>query len=183
MTDDLLADLRGENTRAFGQLYKAYFGPVSRLVIRYHGHEEDAEDVFQETMLVLVAKLRKDNFRLTASMKTYIMAIAKHIWFNQLRAKARQQDLSSANPDNAWEEIQLAIEQEKTYWDHLQYYLYQITDRCQELIQDIFFRGKNMDQIREEYGYSTLHNAQNQKYKCIEQIKKVKEQARAKGKP
>jgi len=38
-----------------------------------------------------------------------------------------------------------------------------------------FFNNKAIDQIQEDYGYSTRHNAHNQKHKCVEQIRKIKE--------
>jgi hypothetical protein len=39
----------------------------------------------------------------------------------------------------------------------------------------MFFENKNIETIQKEYGYSSRHNAQNQKHKCIEQVRKVKE--------
>ena len=40
----------------------------------------------------------------------------------------------------------------------------------------ICFSSKKIEQIQKEYGYSSKQNAQNQKYKCVEQIRRVKEQ-------
>jgi len=74
---DIIIDLKGENTYAFGGMYKNYFGMVNRFVINNNGTTNDAEDIFQDTMLILVEKLRKDNFGLTAFLKTYIMAISQ----------------------------------------------------------------------------------------------------------
>lgn len=57
MTSDLIDNLKGENNHAFGKLYKEYFGMVNRLVTNNNGRTDDAEDVFQDTLLVLVEKL------------------------------------------------------------------------------------------------------------------------------
>jgi len=38
----------------------------------------------------------------------------------------------------------------------------------------MFFKEKAIELIQKEYGYSTKHNAQNQKHKCVEQIRKIK---------
>ena len=83
MYKELINDLKGENNYSFGQLYKTYFSMVNRFVLNNSGQTEDAEDLFQDTMLVLIEKLRQDNFELTASIKTYIMAIAKNIWLKK----------------------------------------------------------------------------------------------------
>ncbi len=172
----LLNDLKGENNHSFGQLYRDYFSLVNRFVINNSGQTEDAEDLFQDTMVVLIEKLRQDNFELTASLKTYIMAIAKNLWLKKLRSPKKIVEFSELLEQQYFEEINLAIEAEKSYWDRLQNYLHQITDHCKGLIHDMFFQQKKIEQIQKEYGYSSKQNAQNQKYKCVEQIRRAKEQ-------
>lgn len=172
----IVSDLKRENNFAYGELYREYFAVVKRFILHNNGSEEDAQDVFQDTMLVLVEKLRNDNFILTASIKTYIMAIAKHLWLKKIRDAVQIIELSDSNHQSFFEEITISIEQEKTYMDKLQYYMTKITDHCNRLLQDMFFRNKSIDDIQQQYGYSTRHNAQNQKHKCVEQIRKVKEQ-------
>jgi RNA polymerase sigma factor (sigma-70 family) len=177
---DILIDLKGENNHAFEELYKNYFSTVSRFVNKNNGTDDDAQDIFQDTMLVLIEKLRQDNFELTASLKTYIMAIAKHLWLNRLKITSRQTEFTNHNDNQFYEEINLSIENEKTYWDKLQNYMTFISAHCNRLIHDMFFMNKGIEQIQEDYGYSTVHNAQNQKHKCIEQIKKVKDKDKTK---
>ncbi len=176
MKTEIINDLKGENNNAFGQLYKEYFRMVNRFVTNNNGRTDDAEDIFQDTMMVLLEKLRQDDFQLTASIKTYIMAIAKNLWLKRLRTSNREIEFTDSFDNKFFEEINLAIEQEKTYFDKLQNLLHRVTEHCQGLIHDMFFKEKSIEQIQKEYGYSTKHNAQNQKHKCIEQIKKVKEQ-------
>jgi len=176
MGTEILNDLKAENNNAFGQLYKEYFGMVKRFVTNNNGRTDDAEDVFQDTMMVLLEKLRQDDFQLTASIKTYIMAIAKNLWLKRLRTSNKEIEFTDSFDNKFFEEINTAIEQEKTYFDKLQNLLHRVTEHCQGLIHDMFFKEKSIEQIQKEYGYSTKHNAQNQKHKCVEQIKKVKEQ-------
>lgn len=173
---DIIIDLKGENNQAFGTLYKNYFGLVNRFITNNSGTNHDAEDIFQNTMIALVAKLRQDDFVLEASVKTYIMAIAKNLWFKKLRTASRETEFTDIYDSKFYEEITFAIEEEKSYWDKLQNYIHQITEHCKGLIHDMFFKNKPIEQIQKDYGYSTKHNAQNQKHKCVEQIRKVKEQ-------
>jgi RNA polymerase sigma factor (sigma-70 family) len=172
---DITIDLKGENNQAFGALYKNYFAPVSRFITTNSGTSYDAEDIFQDTMIVLVDKLRQDDFVLEASVKTYIMAIAKNLWFKKLRSADREKAFTDIHNDTFYEEINLTIAQEKTYRDKLQFFIHQFSDHCRRLIHDMFFKNQPIKQIQKDYGYSTIHNAQNQKHKCVEQIRKVKE--------
>lgn len=175
-TEEIIDNLKVENNKAFKLLYKEYFGMVNRFVTNNSGQSSDAEDIFQDTMLVLVKKLRQDDFQLTASIKTYIMAIAKNLWFKRIRTTSRQVEFTENYNNEFSEEIDNAIEQEKSYWDKLQNYMNRITEHCKSLIHGMFFKEKTIEQIQKEYGYATKHNAQNQKHKCIEQIRKIKDQ-------
>ncbi len=174
MNSELFEDLKGENNFAFGQLYKDYFYVVSRYIVKNNGRSTDAEDVFQDTLIVLVEKLRQDDFQLTASLKTYILAIAKNIWLNRLRKNTRIVELTIPMETHFFEEIDMAIEAEKTNWDRLQNYMHQITDHCKGLIHDLFFKEIAIEEIQKKYQYTSKHNAQNQKHKCVEQIRRVK---------
>jgi RNA polymerase sigma factor (sigma-70 family) len=163
------------NQNVFETLYKEYFNTVLRFITKNQGTFEDAQDIFQDTMLVLTEKLRKDDFVLTATLKTYIMAIAKNLWFKKLRNFNKKVSFEEDIHQKFLGEVSIFIEKEKTYWDKLYYYLDKITHHCSKLLHDLYFHNKTLEQIKEEYGYSTLHNAQNQKYKCMEQIKKMKD--------
>lgn len=174
ITQDL-SELKIEDSKAFSYLYKLHFHMIKRFVVANSGSKEDAEDIFQDTMIVLLQKLRRDDFQVTASLKTYIMAIAKNSWFKKLRNKSqfKESEFTEALDNKFFDEVDLAIENEKKFTDKLYYHLGKITIHCQRLIQDIFFKEKTIDQIQKEYGYSTKHNAQNQKFKCVEQLKKA----------
>lgn len=173
---NIIEELKKEKNSAYDLIYQENYPFVEGYVLRNSGSIEDAQDIFQDTMLVLVQKLRMDNFQITASLKTYTIAISKNLWFKKLRYKSshKEVELTDLLSDKFYDEIELSIEKEKTYKEKLQTYLSKITSHCNRLLNSIFFKNKDIEEVQEEFGYSTKHNAQNQKYKCIEQIKKVK---------
>lgn len=177
---DILKDLKSENNKAFGELYKRYFDMVKCYVLNNSGQLNDAEDVFQDAMIVLLEKLRHDNFILTSSLKTYIMAISKNLWLKRLRGKNQEFDFSKMYQPDFFTTLEVFIEEEKSYWEKVHAYINRITGHCRQLINDMFFKEKTIEEIQKKYGYTTRHNAQNQKHKCIEQIRRVKEHQKGK---
>ncbi|PZW41392.1 RNA polymerase sigma factor (sigma-70 family) [Mesonia algae] len=173
--NNIIVDLKTENNFAFGKLYQDNFGKILNFVQNNSGNQTDAEDLFQEAMMVLVEKLRQNDFQLTASIDTYVYAICKNLWFKKLRDKNYELSVDELKSCDFLTSINDSVEDEKTYLEKLKGYLLKITDHCNRLIHDIFFKEKAIDQIQKDYGYSTRHNAQNQKHKCVEQIKKLKE--------
>lgn len=171
----ILNDLKSENNFAFGKLYRDNFMKISNFVRNNSGSQTDAEDLFQDAMVVLIEKLRQDNFKLTASIDTYVYAICKNLWFKKLRDRNYELSNDKLESVEFFSSINDSIEDEKTYTEKLKGLLLKITDHCNRLIHDIFFNENAIDQIQKDYGYSTRHNAQNQKHKCVQQIRKVKE--------
>lgn len=171
MQTRLINDLKNQKNSAFSLLYDHYFSMVRNYVSRNSGQHTDAEDIFQDTMLVLLEKLQRDNFVLTASLKTYVFAISKNLWLKKLRSKSHYQVMDAHETDTFLNQLVHHIEEESTWMDKLQMYMGKITNHCKGLITDMFFHEKSIDQIQAEYGYTTRHNAQNQKYKCMQQLK------------
>lgn len=172
---DILIYLRCEDNKAYNELYKQYYKSIKQLIISNSGTNQDAEDIFQDTMIAFITKLRQENFVLEASVKTYILAIAKNLWLKRLRNNRNDNAISGLYDNKFYEEISLAIDQPKSYRDKLQLYIHQITAHCKGLIHAMFYNNNTIHQIQKDYGYSTIHNAQNQKHKCVEQIRKIKE--------
>jgi RNA polymerase sigma factor (sigma-70 family) len=175
-SEQLITNLREGNRSSYEALYKENYSSVERFIVNNSGTPDDAKDIFQDTLLVLFTKLKDDNFELTASLKTYIIAISKNLWFKKLRNMSYHEEstLTDYYSNKFYCEIDSSIEKEKPYWEKLQTYLSKITAHCKHLLNSMFFKNRNIEKIQKEYGYSSKHNAQNQKHKCIEQVRKMK---------
>ncbi|MEO6038941.1 MAG: sigma-70 family RNA polymerase sigma factor [Saprospiraceae bacterium] len=73
-------------------MYEMFQSPdLRRMAFHYllrHGAEDyDAEDVFQEAVLLFERALRKGAFRAQAGVSTYFMGIIKKHWFNLQRKR------------------------------------------------------------------------------------------------
>jgi RNA polymerase sigma factor (sigma-70 family) len=178
MTDAQTIDgLKKQDGAAFEILYKFYFPVVEKFVLQNSGTTLDAEDIFQETILVLLKNVPRDDFKLTSSLKTYIVAIASNLWLKRLReAKSHFQiSLDTLNLANTLPEPCSESEQSERLSERVTKSLKKITERCQEILQMVFFQNKKIDDVQARYNYTDRHNAQNQKHKCLQQFKKADE--------
>lgn len=175
-TTNILAveDFKRDSNNAFGILYQKYFGYTKKFVLTNKGNIEDAEDIFQDAMIILYEKLYADKFEVETCLGNYVMGISKNLWLKKLRNKDLLVEISENYYAKNQEEIDLAIENERNYWDKLNGYINSISLHCKNLIQDIFIKNKSIEEIQKKYHYSSKHNAQNQKHKCVEQIRKIK---------
>jgi RNA polymerase sigma factor (sigma-70 family) len=171
----LLTKLKAEDSQSFALLYKFYFPAIALYIKQNLGNREDAEDIFQEAIMVLLQKVRQPGFVLTSSLQTYLYAIAKNLWLKRLRDNR----LVPVSNERQWEAFQnkgefipTELHPEKTKEQQLQSWLQKITRNCQRILKAIFFQQELMDSLMIKMGWKNKHTAANQKYKCIEQVKK-----------
>ena len=87
--DEILEGLRQKDPDCIRHLYREFFPVTKSIVERNSGNHEDAEDVFQDGMIVLYQNVRAGNVRLNCSLKTYFYSICWKIWMQRLERKWR----------------------------------------------------------------------------------------------
>ena len=141
---------------------------VQRYVRQNQGTTDEANDVFQDTLLVLMANIGEPDFQLTASLKTYVFSISKHLWLKHLKQKQKfvsvPADELADNPEVAPAGLSV--------FEVLGAVLASVTARCLALLTALFLQKKSIDTLVNEAGYTNRHTAQNQKYKCLEQARR-----------
>lgn len=165
----LIQQLRGGQSReALQELYKGY--PSVRHFIKTHGgNEDDAKDIFQESLLVFYRKVQQPDFRLTAAATTYLFSVAKYLWKDALKKKNREvafeiQDIL------AEEDVMTARQQEREQrW--LDQIIGNLGEKCAAILNLFYFRKKSMEEIAKELDYRNVDTAKTQKYKCLERAK------------
>ncbi|MDB5257215.1 MAG: subfamily polymerase sigma-24 subunit, partial [Chitinophagaceae bacterium] len=83
--DQLILLLRNNERSAFIYVYDTFYPVLARYIHQHGGTREDAEDLFQETVIVLIRNIKRDSFQLSSSMKTYLYAINKNLWLKKVR--------------------------------------------------------------------------------------------------
>ena len=171
MTDqEIISHIReGQRTKAFTRLYR-YFPKIKSLIKQYGGNADDAQDVFQETLIVFCRKCSDPQFVLTSSIDTYLYSVARFVWSDELkkRKKMPPSELSASLS----EETNEPAENEGKF-KLAEAAFEKLGDKCKELLQLFYIAKLNMVQIAEKLGYSTEQSARNQKYKCLEHSREV----------
>ena len=171
----LLKQLKDEQNTSFELLYRLYYPTVAVHVTRNSGSTADAEDIFQETIIVLLQQVRKPDFVLTASLKTYLFAIARNLWLNRLRATGKAPISGLDALAEPGENADFDQEPEPDRARFMARWLTNITRHCQQILNAIFFHNESMDSLMQTMGWKNKHTAANQQYKCIQQVKKQKD--------
>jgi len=171
----LLTGLRSNDTKSLSSLYSEYYAVVARYIKQNSGTDEDAEDIFQEAIVVLLQKIKKPEFTLTAPLKYFLLAISKNLWLKRLRTHKQ-----STTDTNRLRENYLFIlsnhDDDGVKTSRIDTWLQNITIHCQGILKALFFYNEPMDRLMQKMGWKNKHTASNQKYKCLEQLKKTSEE-------
>lgn len=169
--EELVKGLREGKELAFRELYVDHFNMIRFYVLKNSGMETDAEDLFQEGLIVLVEKLRSADFKLTASIKTFLYSICRNIWLKKLRKLGRMPVMDCEQP------IEIADDEEEDLSEsHLQVIgacLRRIGDACRSLLEGYYYMKKSMEVLAQDLGLQNANTAKTRKYKCMQRLKKM----------
>ena len=165
LREELLAD----RARALTHLYRQAFPPVRRLVQRQGGSAQDAQDVFQDALVVFYGQAVLGTLELTASASTYIVSIARHHWQHELRRRARlpHETLADSEASFAAEEPAAADETAFAVLDHVE----RLGAKCKNMLLSFYYFQQPLTQIAAANGYRSVRSATVQKFKCLERLR------------
>lgn len=170
--ETLLNRLREGENASFEVLYSSFFPAVLAYVTRNGGNRADAEDIFQEVVMVLLQKIRRPEFILTSSLRTYLFAINRNIWLKRLRDKKEINvaDISLYQAASCTFETEIMPEPARE--EKLHAWLTKITKNCQRILKAIFFYHEPIENLMQKMSWKNRHSAANQQYKCLQQLRK-----------
>jgi len=163
-----------ENDRtALGEIYVKYERQVFNYIKNHGGDDFDAEDMLQESIIVLWQNVNNGKFDLSSKLGTYIVAVAKNKWRAQLRKRNR---LSGAEiTDNTIDlnenplEFVLSDENEKlvqTAFDLIQ-------PICKQLLMLFYFEERSLEEITQILKFSNTNVTKSKKYQCKKSLETI----------
>jgi len=157
---------------AIHSLYRQFSEAIRSFIMSYGGNEQDADDVFQETVIAFIDSVKKGKYRQESSVKTFLASVARHIWFNDLKKKERagiREKKYESTRDQHESDISHQIgdiEQRRQLRDLLT----QLGEPCNKLLHLFYYENLPMKEIVEHLPYENEQVVRNKKYKCLQQL-------------
>lgn len=170
----LVEGMKSGDRSALKNIYNLYYPVIESFVVKNNGSQLEAKDIFQESVILLYEKLQQNGFVLRCSIKTFLYAISKRLWlkrWNEKKTKVFDTEFES-DPGNI-DEVYNAFEQQEQYYENMQNALSQLGEPCAAILRDFYINDLSMVEIAEKFGYTNAQNAKNQKYKCLQRLKKL----------
>lgn len=176
ITSNLIDRLRRGEETALRQLYELSYPQCASFVKNNQGTPNDAEDMFQEALVVLYRKINDAGFELKSHIKTFLYAITRNLWLNELRKRSKsglKLVMDDKETDYVLVDEDLLAEKEEEEEKHnlIGKMLMEIEGNCKELLINFYYKKMKLREIAEVMGFTEQY-AKKRRYKCMEAFKK-----------
>lgn len=173
--EEIIDGLRRRDNRILKYIYKHYYAAIFKLILSNSGTEDDAKDIFQESLIVAFKNIREKNgFTLESSFQTYIYSIARLLWLKSLRNKSNENQLRENQSFIEFEEPKPFNEEDLRYSVYQRAYA-SIPKDCQEILS-MTNEGISQREIARKLGFKSENYIKKRKHYCKEYlIGKIKE--------
>ncbi len=175
---EFLDGLRNNDNLLLRTLYKKHYPSVLKYVLNNSGTEQEAQDVYQESIIVLYKNVQKPEFNLSCALQTYIYSVCRRLWLKQLNKgsnvfKIDEHFGDEGNVEDVGGSDIAEHEKKEVDLSKMKDGLVALGEPCNTILTDFYMKQLNMDTIAEKFGYTNADNAKNQKYKCLQRLKKI----------
>lgn len=165
--NELLNSLIKQDQTALNYLYKKLFPKVKIMILRLGGDYDDANDVFQESIIILYRKAKNNELNEAIFVEKYLVGICKLIWQKHL-SKERERNIKNEKlkydlTQNEQETVNeyLLSKRKQLYLEHFK----RLNKDCQNVLT-AFLNGMKFAEIAKEQGFASDEYARRRKYLC-----------------
>lgn len=158
----------GRNQEILSTLYREILPEIKRFVKKNGGSTDQAEDVFQEAVVALIMSVKEGRFKEGNSIRAYLKTIVRNKWFDQFKAKLKEEEAVS----NSYREAQIPekkiSEEQKNAIDVL---LKSLGEQCEKLLKMSVFYGHSYADIAEMFEMNSEDVVKTTMYRCRKKMK------------
>lgn len=147
-------------------LYKQHHTMVKNFVLKNSGDANVVDDILQDTVIAVWTNVHKPDFILQSKLSTYILAIAKNLWFKELKKRSKFKLVDETN--------HLNLKSEESHFNMDQSIIVQLVEdldeTCKKLLSYFYFDGYNNVLIAEKLGFANANTVKSKKYQCFKKL-------------
>jgi RNA polymerase sigma factor (sigma-70 family) len=154
-------------------LYKKW-PEIKRFLKSFGCFSTDAEDIFQEALLIYTRKKQEPSFNLTVAPFHYVKSTCKLLWYNAAR---KQNNVHTVELTNQEVELEDSWFHQEMKLKKIEQAISQLGKQCKELLEMFYGLGLSMTTIAQKIGLRNEKVAKSQKYRCLQKAKELTQTA------
>lgn len=174
MTDlELIEGLRDGDPTACRFFYKKNLPAVKRYILNNSGDEDDAKDIFQETVLDLIQNIRSYKYEHKGNLGGYFFIMVRNKWRDKLDKRGREDRNSAGMPRDEEAYLpKMSIDMPKTSLaDFLNQQLNKLGEKCRAVLVATIYMDMSMEKAADYLGFPTPQSVRQKKYTCLLELR------------
>lgn len=175
---DLLNGILRNDTVVLQHIYKNFYSKINFFVKKNSGDDDDANDIFQEAIIIIYRKLKANDLVLDCTFETYLYSVCRFLWLKQLEKRKLEKEKIKDNHeynddiyDNKFEQVVDLNDRYSLFQKHFT----NLGKDCQKILQ-LYFDKVPLKSIAQIMGFKSEKYAKKRKFKCKEYlIKSIKQ--------
>lgn len=167
---EILEGIRTKNNKVLHLVYAENYPVIKSYLQRNNGNSHDAEDILQESLILIYKKVSTNSITLESSFSTYLFSVCKYLWFNEL--KKRKLEFSDEFGQDIPGEVGTDLIDDPDKYEKLsliQKYLLKLDPECRMLLM-MFYDNAPMEDISENLGFGSNARTRKKKFNCKKKL-------------
>ena len=173
INERILSGFWKDDRKTIYDFYEDEFSKVAWLIMKNSGTIEDAKDVFQDALVILMDKFTWRKLDLNCSLGTYVYSISRNLWMETLRRRKKENVFTDIEYYDTIEVSTEYYKEEPDIFPLVAKTIETLGSPCKELLELYYFENHSWETIASIMNYSNAASARNQKYKCMEKIREM----------
>jgi RNA polymerase sigma factor (sigma-70 family) len=166
---EIIQGIKSGESFALKYLAKDFLPMIRYFISKNNGNEEDAKDIFQDALFIIIEKIHNNDFVLQGTLSTYLFAICKNLWLMALdkQKAARNYELrrSSYHMDNDFTESG-----DRVFYENIFRQCFESLDEVSQKILKMYWMEISPSEIARKLGYSYGY-VRKKKSECMKELK------------
>ncbi|HRE52476.1 MAG TPA: sigma-70 family RNA polymerase sigma factor [Flavitalea sp.] len=164
------------NETTIKEIYMKNYPAAKKYILLNKGTDEQAKDIYQEAFIAMWRNIRLNRFesRNEHSLKSYLLQIVKNKWIDHLRS-AQYRNTVLLNDSDVENNIEEPSPEEQERISLIKRHFKDLGDTCKEVLQRFYYNKESLRAIAGIFNW-TEATARNNKYRCIERLRKSLQQ-------
>jgi RNA polymerase sigma factor (sigma-70 family) len=157
-------------------IYQQYAAQIQRWVLSNNGSSDDAQDLFQESLIAIY-----DRYCGAAPMNyafgALLFTICKRKWYDQIKEKNRESVVRKIEEDRYQSDHVLLVDADAALSEQkkqavLDKTFLQLSAQCQQLL-DLLSKGSSNEEMAQQLGLANANAVYQSKHRCMSRWKEL----------
>jgi RNA polymerase sigma factor (sigma-70 family) len=156
-------------------LYRSHFLSANIYIKQNNGNQEDAEDIFQDTVINFIQMVQKDKFRGECNIGTFMYTLVRNAWLNELkkkkRSRAREEKYEKEKITSEVDVSEFIVNREMK--KQLVELIESLGENCKKILLAFYYDNLSIQEILISLPYENEQVVRNKKYKCLQKLQET----------